>query len=74
MEQYERLWRFMYYKWIPEKGITPIEKQKRTIFYNVIGILYNTGLRPKELLGLKVLEITKNEADTKELQQTHLKN
>ena len=73
MEQYERLWRFMYYKWIPEKGITPIEKQKRTIFYNVIGILYNTGLRPKELLGLKVLEITKNEGDTKELQQTHLK-
>ena len=73
MEQYERLWKFMYYKWIPEKGITPIEKQKRTIFYNVIGILYNTGLRPKELLGLKVLEITKNEADTKELQQTHLK-
>ena len=63
----------MYYKWIPEKGITPIETQKRTIFYNVIGILYNTGLRPKELLGLKVLEITKNEADTKELQQTHLK-
>ena len=73
IEQYDKLWKFMYYKWIPEKGITPIEKQKRTIFYNVIGILYNTGLRPKELLGLKVLEITKNDIDTKELQETHLK-
>ena len=72
-KQYERLWKFMYYKWIPEKGITEIEKQKRIIFYNVIGILYNTGLRPKELLGLKVVEITKNEADSKELQKTHLK-
>ena len=72
-QQYEKLWKFMYYKWIPEKGITEVEKQKRIIFYNTIGILYNTGLRPKELLGLKVLEITKNEADTKELQKTHLK-
>jgi len=72
-QQYERLWKFMYYKWIPEKGITEAEKQKRIIFYNAIGILYNTGLRPKELLGLKVVEITKNEADSKELQKTHLK-
>jgi integrase len=72
-EQYERLWKFMYYKWIPEKGISEQEKQKRIIFYNTIGILYNTGLRPKELLGLKVLEISKNESDTLELQKTHLK-
>jgi len=72
-QQYEKLWKFMYYKWIPEKGITEAEKQKRIIFYNAIGILYNTGLRPKELLGLKVVEITKNEADSKELQKTHLK-
>jgi integrase len=73
VKQYEKLWKFMYYKWIPEKGISHIEKQKRIIFYNVIGILYNTGLRSKELIGLKVMEITQNEADTKELQQTHLK-
>ena len=73
LEQYEKLWKFMYYKWIAESNITQIEKQKRIIFYNIIGILYNTGLRPKELLGLKVLEITKNEADSKELQETHLK-
>ncbi len=73
LEQYEKMWKFMYYKWIAEPNITQIEKQKRIIFYNTIGILYNTGLRPKELLGLKVLEITKNEADSKELQETHLK-
>ena len=73
LEQYEKMWKFMYYKWIGEPNITQIEKQKRIIFYNTIGILYNTGLRPKELLGLKVLEITKNEADSKELQETHLK-
>ena len=63
----------MLYRWIKEEGITEIEKQKRIIFYNIIGILYNTGLRPKELLGLRINELTTNEADTKELQQTHLK-
>lgn len=73
LEQYNRLWKFMYYKWIPEKGITSQEKQKRIIFYNTLGILYNTGLRPKEYLGLKVNEISTNEADTPELQKTHLK-
>jgi integrase len=73
IEQYNRLWRFMYYKWITEKGITKEEKLKRIIFYNTIGILYNTGLRPKEILGLKVVEVTKNEADSLELQKTHMK-
>ena len=73
IEQYEKLWKYMLYKWIPEKGISNHEKQKRVIFYNAIGLLYNTGLRPKELLGLKVNEITKNEVDTAELQRTHLK-
>lgn len=73
VEQYNRLWKFMLYKWIPEKGVSMQEKQKRIIFYNTLGILYNTGLRPKEMLGLRVSEITKNEADNPELQKTHLK-
>lgn len=73
IEQYEKLWKYMLYKWIPEKGVSNQEKQKRVIFYNAIGLLYNTGLRPKELLGLKMSEITKNETDTLELQKTHLK-
>ena len=73
IEQYDRFWRYMLYRWIKEKGITEVEKQKRIIFYNTIGILYNTGLRPKEFLGLRLNEISINEADSKELQQTHLK-
>ena len=72
-EQYNRFWRFMLYNWIEEEGIKEVEKQKRVIFYNIIGILYNTGLRPKELLGLRLNEISINEVDSKELQQTHLK-
>jgi integrase len=71
LEQYDKLWKWMYYKWIPAKGITPLEKSKRIIFYNAIGILYNTGLRPKELLGLRLNEISQNEADPPELQKTH---
>ena len=73
IEQYARFWRFMLYRWIEEAEITEIEKQKRIIFYNTIGILYNTGLRPKEFLGLRLNEISINEADSKELQKTHLK-
>jgi integrase len=73
IEQYARFWRFMLYRWIEESGITETEKQKRIIFYNTIGILYNTGLRPKELLGLRLNEISINEVDSKELQQIHLK-
>ena len=71
IEQYNKFYRYMLYRWIKEEGITEIEKQKRIIFYNIIGILYNTGLRPKELLGLRINELTTNEADTKELQQTY---
>ena len=73
IEQYEKFWRFMLYRWIKEAGVKEVERQKRIIFYNIIGILYNTGLRPKELLGLRINEITINEADNKELQKTHLK-
>jgi integrase len=73
IEQYNRLWKFMYYKWTQEKRIPEQEKQKRIIFYNTLGILYNTGLRPKEILGLKINEITKNEGDSPELQKTHYK-
>ena len=29
LEQYEKLWKFMYYKWIADSNITQIEKQKR---------------------------------------------
>jgi integrase len=73
IQQYGKFWRYMLYHWIKEKAITEVERQKHIIFYNTIGILYNTGLRPKEFLGLRLNKISINEADSKELQQTHLK-
>ena len=34
----------MYYTWIKEKDIKENERQRRRIiFYNTIGIMYNTG-------------------------------
>ena len=72
-KQYEKLWKFMYYTWIKEKGIKENERQRRIIFYNTIGIMYNTGLRPAELVKLRVNDISINEADSKDLQKTHLK-
>jgi integrase len=72
-EEYEIFWRYCHHKWIKEPGIKKEEKQKRIIFYNALGILVNSGLRPKELLGLKWNEITFLSTDTKEQQQERMK-
>ena len=73
LEQYDKLWKFMYHKWIREKGISEVEKATRTIFYNAIGILYNTGQRPKELLLMKVGDISEAAGLSQEIRSTHLK-
>ena len=73
LDQYETLWKFMYYKWIREKGISDVEKATRVIFYNVIGILYNNGQRPVELLKTRVVDITEVDGQTDEIRKTHLK-
>ena len=73
LEQYDKLWKFMYHKWIREKGISEVEKATRTIFYNAIGILYNTGQRPKELLLMKVGDISDAAGLSQEIRSTHLK-
>ncbi|MBM3302543.1 MAG: hypothetical protein FJY85_21645, partial [Deltaproteobacteria bacterium] len=57
-EQYDRLNRFMWNSWARKKDLKPLEKQKRLAFFYTMGLLYNTGLRPKELLGLRVNEIS----------------
>ena len=62
-EQYDKFWRFMLYNWIKEKEITHEEKQKRIIYYHSTLILYHTGLRPKEYLGLRYAEITNHKTD-----------
>ncbi len=73
LEQYDKLWKFMYHKWLREKGISEIEKATRIIFYNAIGILYNTGQRPKELLLMKVGDISDAAGQSEEIRNTHLK-
>lgn len=73
LEQYDKLWKFMYHKWLREKGISEVEKATRTIFYNAIGILYNTGQRPKELLLMKVGDISEAVGLSQDIRSTHLK-
>lgn len=72
-EQYERLNRFMWNNWARRKELKPLERQKRLAFFYTIGLLYNTGLRPKELLGLRVHEISAIETEDAEIKKTHLK-
>lgn len=72
-EQYERLNKFMWNNWARKKDLKPLEKQKRLAFFYTMGLLYNTGLRPKELLGLRVHEVSAVETDDPEILKTHLK-
>jgi len=72
-EQYDRLNRFMWNSWARKKDLKPLEKQKRLAFFYTMGLLYNTGLRPKELLGLRVNEISAVESVDAEIQKSHLK-
>ena len=59
-EQYERYWNYLHFKYTREQGVKEDELLKRKVFQHFIGILYNTGMRPKELLGLKRKEIATN--------------
>lgn len=58
LEQYNRFWRFLEYKYCREKDLSPYEKRTRILFTKVVGILTNTGLRPKELLTLRWADIS----------------
>lgn len=49
------------------------QKSKRLAFFYALGFLYNTGLRPKEFLGLRLSEITPFVGDDPELAKTHLR-
>lgn len=59
-EQYERYWSYLHFTYTREKGVSEEEILKRKIFQHFIGLLYQTGMRPKELLGLKIKEISSN--------------
>lgn len=66
LSEYEKHWKFLERQYIKDKDIEEEEKQKRIIFSKVWGILMNTGMRPKEILGLKIKEISSNPHITNE--------
>ena len=56
LNEYEIYYTFLKRKYITKKynpKVPPEELEKRKIFSEFILILANTGLRPKELLGMK---------------------
>lgn len=71
LEEYEILYKYMRYKYTIDKTVSHQERLKRRIFSNAVGILANTGLRPKELLGLYWHEIKVNKNDSHRLQKSH---
>jgi len=72
LEQYEKLHKFIRNKYCKDKSVSAVERAKRVIFDKTIGILFNTGMRPKELLGLRVNEVYANPNDTPENQQVNV--
>lgn len=53
-------------KYLKPDGSTKLEQTKRMIFREYMGIAYNTGMRPKELLGLTWNDVRVNITDTEE--------
>ena len=58
VDQYEKYWKYLEYKYQREKGLNEIEKNRRIVFTKAVGILSNTGLRPVELLKLRWMDIS----------------
>ena len=62
-EQYEKLWKYIQYNYITKKhnpNKPDKELETRKIWKEFIFIMSNVGFRPKELLGIKMHEITNN--------------
>ena len=60
-DEYETLYKFLIHKYYSKKhnpDVDAKEIEKRKIFKDFIMMLSNTGLRPKELLGVRKSEIT----------------
>jgi integrase len=55
--------------YLKPEGSSPLEQIKRKIFREYMLIAYNTGMRPKELLGLRWKDIKINPTDSKENQK-----
>jgi len=62
-EQYEKFWKYIQYNYITKKHNPESTAEKleiRKIWKEFIFIMSNVGFRPKELLGIKLFEITEN--------------
>ena len=62
-EQYEKLWKYIQFNYITKKhnpDRTPEQLEIRKIWKEFIFIMSNVGFRPKELLGIRMFEITEN--------------
>ena len=73
--QYERFWKYLHHRYSAKKYNKDVPKDeliKRKIFTEFILIIANVGFRSKELLGLKVGEISEGEGWDDEKKKTHI--
>ena len=74
-EQYERFWKYLRHRYCAKKHNKEqpnAELLKRKIFTEFIMIIANVGFRSKELLGLKVGEISEGESWDEEKRKTNI--
>ena len=69
LDQYNRFWKFLEYKYTREKDITDLERRSRILFHKAIGILANAGLRPREFLTLRWCDISPYKSSDPKLDQ-----
>ncbi len=80
-EQYEKLWKYLKHNYCSKKhnprlttsgrkGLDELEKRK--IFSEFILIMSNVGFRSKELLGIRMNEITENEKWNDDKRKNHI--
>ena len=69
LDQYEQYWKFLEYKYQRDKEITPLEKHRRILFTKFVGIMVNTGMRPKEFLTLKWKDVSTYKTHDTKLQK-----
>ena len=72
VDEYERLVLYLRTnEFLKPKGSSLLEQCRRSIFREFIGISYNTGMRPSEILKLKWSDVSINITDTKENQKIY---
>ena len=70
VDEYEKLVTYLRTnEYLKPDGSSPLDQCRRSIFREFIGISYNTGMRPKEILGLTWGDVSVNVSDTKENQK-----